>query len=94
MGKKEKFQFAQAMRDSQGKLHVAVKEKIVALEESITSVKSRKECEGKLLDMMKKLRDTKDELVTRNTQLKEANEEIIALREQMMEIPDSMYIQD
>ena len=30
----------------------------------------------------------------KNIQIKEVNEEIIALREKLMEIPDSMYIDD
>jgi chemotaxis regulatin CheY-phosphate phosphatase CheZ len=92
--KKEKFQLAQALRDSQGKLHATVQDKIVAMEESLVSVKNRKDCEGQVMDLMKKLRDTKQELVDKNIRLKEANEEIISLREQLMEIPDSMYIAD
>ena len=56
--KKEKFQLAQGLRDAQGKLHAAVKEKIAAMEENLHSVKSKKGCEGQVLDLMKKLRDT------------------------------------
>ena len=61
--KKEKFQLGQALRDSQGKLHAGVKEKIVAMEENLASVKSKKDCERQVLDLMKELRDTKEELM-------------------------------
>ena len=92
--RKEKFQHAQALRDCQGKLHATAKEKIVAMEEGLNSINNRKVCEGQALDLMKKLRDTREELMDKNIQIKEANEEIIALREKLMEIPDSMYIDD
>ena len=90
--RKEKFQLAQALRESQGKLHATTKEKIVAMEENLAGVKHRKDCEGQVVDLMKELRDAKAELVDKNIQIREANKEIIELREKLMEIPNSMYI--
>ena len=63
--RKEKLQLAQALRESQGKLHVTAKEKIVAMEENLVSVKQKKECDEQVLNLMKELRDIEQELVDR-----------------------------
>ena len=64
------------------------------MEENLASVKNKKDCERQVLDLMKELRDTKEELMDKNIQIKEANKEIINLREKRMEIPHNMYIDD
>ena len=59
------------------------------MEENLASVKNKKDCERQVLDLLKELRDTKEELMDENIQIK-----IIDLREKLMEIPDNMYIDD
>ena len=82
--KKQNFQLAQNLREVQQKLQIALKDKLDALEENLLIVKSRKESETRVLELLTEMRDLKESLNEKNERLKKANEEIISLRLNLM----------